>query len=193
MHLSSEEALDLIEQRVPEAQAAFWTAHFEACSDCSKQFQDWKELHSLMKRTHLESAPEADLRLARAIYQPAAGEKRSVREIIASIAFDSFTQPALAGARGTAGARQYLLRADEFDIHLRLSGASPERRLSGQILSRGEKQYSGPAQLHLLRGDERVETTKTDPSGEFQFIDVPEGPLSLQIDFPNLTVVGRLN
>jgi len=29
--------------------------------------------------------------------------------------------------------------------------------------------------------------------GEFSFTDLPEGDLSIQIDLPNLTVVGALN
>jgi hypothetical protein len=192
MHLSAEEALDLIEQRVTEVQAAFWTAHFQACSSCGQQFEAWKQMHSLMKRSHLEDAPESEIRRAEAIFQPSTTVRKGLREIVASMVFDSFAQPALAGARGAAGARQYLLRAEQFDIHVRLTGASPERRLTGQILARGST-FEGPVELRLLCAGERVEATEADASGEFQFMEVPDGPLTLEMDLPGFTVVGNLN
>jgi hypothetical protein len=192
MHLNSEEALDLIEQRVSEGQASFWAAHFEICPGCSKQFNEWKEMHSLMKRSHLEDAPQAALERAEAIYRPTVSEKRSLRELIASVVFDSFSQPALAGARGGSGSRQFLLSADQFDIHVRISGTFPERRLAGQILCRSVRPLEGPVKLHLLQGNQRLETAVTDEFGEFHFAEVPAGPLSLQIDLPDLTVLGEL-
>jgi len=45
----------------------------------------------------------------------------------------------------------------------------------------------------LYRNGERIETAGVDEMGEFRFRDVPEGDLSLQIDLPNLTVIGALN
>jgi hypothetical protein len=49
------------------------------------------------------------------------------------------------------------------------------------------------ARFHLLCNGERLESTGTDEMGEFRFTDLPEGVLSLQIDLPNLTVIGSLN
>ena len=58
---------------------------------------DLSELPLLLKRANLENAPQA----------------------LASLVFDSFAQPALAGARGGAAmSRQIVLRAEGFDIHL---------------------------------------------------------------------------
>jgi hypothetical protein len=192
MHLSAEEALDLIEKRTSEAQEGFWNSHFSACSACATHFQKWQEMHSRLKRSHLENAPADVLRPAEALFQPKVSEKRSIREVIASVVFDSFAQPALAGARGASAGRQFLLRADQFDIHVRIHGASPERRLTGQILSRGEDAFVRDAQLHLFKGFERMGTTMADEFGEFYFREVPEGPLSLQIILPEMTVVGPL-
>ena len=48
------------------------------------------------------------------------------------------------------------------------------------------------ARFHLLRNSERLETAVVDEMGEFHFTDVPDDDLSLQIDLPNLTVIGAL-
>ena len=45
----------------------------------------------------------------------------------------------------------------------------------------------------MLCDGERIETATVDEVGEFHFLDVPEGDLSLQIDLPNLRVMGALN
>jgi len=63
----------------------------------------------------------------------------------------------------------------------------------GQLLPRGTSKFVGTARFHLLQNGERLETATNDEMGEFYFTDVPEGDLALQIDLPNLTVVGALN
>ena len=194
MHLSSQEALDLIEARATEEQARFWDAHLEGCSSCRKQLTEWKEMHSLLKRESLENAPESALRIADAIFEPSAvGQSSGLRSVIASVLFDSFAQPALAGARGAAGARQFLLAADGIDIHVRISNVGMERRITGQILSRNTEHEVNRAQLHLLGNGKRVVTTSADEFGEFEFSEVPDGPLQLQIELPHLIVTGALN
>jgi len=195
MHLSSEEALDLIEARATEDQVRFWDAHLQSCSSCRKQLTDWKEMHTILKRESLESAPESAVRMAEAIFEtPQESEPRGWRQLIASVVFDSFAQPALAGARGAGGNRQLLLSAEEFDIHIRLLGAGTERRLVGQVLSRGESAFLPGLQVHLLNENGRFETANVDSFGEFEFGEVPDGPLQLQIDLPRrLTITGSLD
>ena len=111
----------------------------------------------------------------------------------ASTLFDSHAQPALAGAREASDVRQLVLRAEGFDIHVKVWGTPPGRQMAGQILARGAALPVEDARLHLLREGERLATSVADKLGEFTFKDVPEGLLSLQIDLPHLTVVGALS
>jgi hypothetical protein len=111
----------------------------------------------------------------------------------ASTLFDSHAQPTLAGTRGAADARHLVLRAEGFDIHVKIWGTTPNRQMAGQILARGAALPVEGARLHLLRDGERLSTTLADILGEFTFNNVPEGLLSLQVDLPNLTVVGALS
>lgn len=118
----------------------------------------------------------------------------TIRQVLASLVFDSFAQPSLAGARGGATtARQMVLRAEGFDIHVKIWGVTPCRHMAGQVLARGDGAFMHRARLHLIRDGERYSSTAVDKFGEFEFEAVPEGFLSLQVDLPHLTVVGTLN
>jgi hypothetical protein len=144
------------------------------------------DLDVLLKRANLASAPQRVLREAECVF---AAE-------LASLVFDSFLQPSLPGARGSSSsfssARQMVLRAEGFDIHLKIWGVTTGRRMAGQILARGEGSFVNGARLHLIRDGERFHSTAVDKFGEFEFEAVPEGLLSLQVDLPHLTVVGTL-
>ena len=85
------------------------------------------------------------------------------------------------------------MRADEFDVHIKIWGESDSRQMLGQLFPRTGEELSQSARFHLLRNGERIESTITDEMGAFQFMEVPEGSLSLQIDLPNLTVIGALS
>jgi len=86
-----------------------------------------------------------------------------------------------------------VLRAENFDVHVKIFGDPMERQLIGQIFARNEASFPNAAQLHLLQNGERVGMTMLDQFGGFQFEEIPPGSLSLQIDLPHLTVVGALN
>jgi hypothetical protein len=84
------------------------------------------------------------------------------------------------------------MRAEEFDIHIKIWGEQDRKQMLGQLLPRSREDFVRAARFHLLRNGERLESTAIDSMGEFHFTDVPEGDLSLQIDLPNLTVIGSL-
>jgi hypothetical protein len=193
MHMSTETALDLADGLLEPAQAEFWETHILTCTTCMQDMADWRNLGINLKRSHLENAPSKDLERAFDIFGPARTAGSKLRQVLAGIIFDSFQQPAFAGARGGAtAARQLVLRAEEFDIHVKIWGEQHHRQLLGQLLSRSGDSFEGAAHFHLLRNGERLESTSMDDMGEFHFTDIPEGDLSLQIDLPNLTVIGAL-
>ena len=63
----------------------------------------------------------------------------------------------------------------------------------GQILSRSREDFANIAQFYLLRNGERLQAAAADTLGEFHFTDVPEGNLRLQVELPNLIIVGALD
>jgi hypothetical protein len=192
--MNTDVALDFVEGRMETALEGFWHRHIETCAECAAEVDEWKLFSRLAKRRHLDSAPDAVLASTIALFEHRAQmDKPSLREILASMVFDSFAQPAFGGARGEATARQLVLRAEEFDIHVRIWTTENGREMLGQIQSRSDDCFTADAHLHLLHNGERIGSSDLNDLGEFYFALVPDGFLSLQIDLPHLTVIGALN
>jgi hypothetical protein len=197
MHLITDTALDFIEGRLDKDQEAFWRRHMEVCNRCANDVLQWKQVGIGLKRSHLSGAPEHELENVRQIFSSARQEQEqpsALRTLIATIVFDSVLQPAIAGVRGAsaAAARQVVMRAEEFDIHIKVWGEQDRRQMLGQLLPRNGKDFVQSARFHLLHNGAKLESTTNDELGEFHFMEVPEGDLSLQIDLPHLTVIGAL-
>jgi len=118
-------------------------------------------------------------------------KRSALRTIVAATVFDSLTQP-FAGARGAKAGRQVVLRAEELDIHLKISTNPSQRQIVGQVFARDETQFLSRVRLHLLLNGKLFETTWSDNFGQFQFDEVPQGVFHLRLDLPHLTVVGGI-
>jgi hypothetical protein len=113
------------------------------------------------------------------------------RESVATVLFDSLTQP-FYGARGATDARQVLMCAEEFDIHLKISTNPAQGQIIGQVFARNETQFLSRVRLHLVLNGKPFKTTYSDNFGQFQFDEVPQGEFSLRLDLPRLTIVGGI-
>ena len=182
MHLSSEAMIDVIESQSGNS-------HLDECLDCRRQLDEWRQLLFTLNRSQLQDAPPALLSRAFGIMDE---PRPKLSEILASMIFDSFTQPAFAGARGAGAARQVVLRAREFDIHVKISGTADELLINGQIMSRLDKEFTNKTKVHLLRNGAQFRTANLNSFGEFEFTNTPSGLLRLQIDLPTITVIGDL-
>ena len=74
-------------------------------------------------------------------------KRSALRTIVAATVFDSLTQP-FAGARGAKAGRQVVLRAEELDIHLKISTNPSQRQIVGQVFARDETQFLSRVRLH---------------------------------------------
>ena len=198
MHLNSETALDLIDGTISEAERHFWQKHLDSCRECTAELNEWSALIRWARRAKLVSAPPDVLASAKRLYEVSQESRPSVRQIVASIIFDSFAQPATAGIRAGVAAgqivfRHVVLRAEEFDIHVRIATVEDHLQLLGQILPRGSRTFIKGAWLHLRREEERLGSVELNHLGEFQFNNIPDGLLSLQIDMPHVTVISALH
>ncbi len=193
MHLTLEMALDLIEDRLKPWSRDRWLAHCVKCGECRQEVETCQRLCVLMEGRGLLGVP-ADL-VDRAIRifenddRPVSGR---IRRVLASLVFDSFAQPALAGARGGGDARHIVLEAEGLDIHLKIPSDPNATRIEGQILLRESARFLTSATLHLFRDGECVDSTSVGAFGEFRFKEVPDLPVSLQIDLPGVMIVGTL-
>src|SRR5262249_48791244 len=143
MHFDSENALDLIDGTMSDAERRFWNKHLESCIDCSDDLVVWKSLTVLLSADHLVDAPKEAIVFGKEILdKPRKKEtievKPILQQVIATLIFDSSAQPAFAGIReiglvGQASVRQVVLRAADFDVRIRVSSSDERRDLLGQI------------------------------------------------------------
>src|SRR6266850_7493275 len=160
MHLNQETAFDFIEVRLAKDEQTFWQRHVEACNECREDLGPWQQLATDLKRSHLKSVSDQVLNKIIEFFPHRPEENGfSLRSVIATLIFDSFHQPALAGARGpAAAARQLVMRAEEFDVHIKVWGEPEHRQMLGQLLPRSGESFVRVARFHLLRNGERLET-----------------------------------
>jgi len=200
MHISPEEALDLIELKMADCERQSWYDHIGSCADCAFEFQEWSRFANSVKRTHLLSAPDPIVASAKRICETRfkTPEPRPLlRQVVALIVFDSFAEPAPAGIRAglwmdsQVVSRRVLLQTDDFDIHVRISKVEDHRELFGQILPR-DGGFVKDASVHLKNEEERIGSAELNSLGEFLFTRIPDGLVSLQIDLPYVTVISAL-
>jgi hypothetical protein len=162
--------------------------HLALCMECSQLRQ---EVQNLVIQLQEDSAyePPRDLvqwsvDLFQPVMQPQAG--RSVRHIIASLVFDTYDQPLMAGVRRVgAPPRQLLFRAGAVDVDVKIESMEANDRLTlvGQILSSGDKFFDNAAVKLESHGIVRYKT-RTNPVGEFSFDEVPKDTYHLSVDLP---------
>src|SRR5262245_50083810 len=131
MHLNSEMALDLADGTMSRSEKPYWDNHLESCSECTAKLKVWTDLIESVARAHLVAAPGDLVVSAKEIFRAnkKIGEVRaSLREIVASVIFDSFEQTARATVRAEAAAyeqqlamRQVVFQAEDYDIYVRVS------------------------------------------------------------------------
>jgi hypothetical protein len=193
----------MADRTLSENDISYWDKHLESCNHCAAELQVWKALINSVTRAHLVSGPRDMVALAKEIFRSRRiGEVRSrLRQIVASVRFDSLAQPVTVSIRGEAAThdpqaaviRQVVFQAEEYDIYVRLSMFEDHRDLLGQILPRDSKVFINDAHLYLRHDDERIASAAVNEFGEFHFCDVPDGMVSLQIDLPNITIISALH
>src|SRR5262245_43407438 len=131
MHLKPETALNLLDRRLDADDELFWKKHVQNCDKCTEDLERWRELRSGLKRSHLRSAPSQDIENVIRLFRAAPRTSGStLRRVLASIVFDSFLQPALAGARGAGvDSRQLVLKSEILDIHLKVWGERDHKQM----------------------------------------------------------------
>jgi len=109
-----------------------------------------------------------------------------VRKIVASLVFDTFDEPALAGVRRVgAPPRQLLFRAGDVDVDVKIESVESNERISlvGQVLSTSEKFFDNTPVKLESHGMVRYKTM-TNFVGEFVFDEVPKDTYHLSVDLP---------
>jgi hypothetical protein len=138
-HFSTEEWVDFVNQVIASNQLEAMQKHLATgCNRCTETVSLWQKV-SKTASAEASYQPSADaVRFAKAAYlttrlNTTQKEPRKLIEVL----FDSFLQPAVAGARSVViGTRQMLYRADPYQIDIQIEPKPGSNRLviTGQLL-----------------------------------------------------------
>jgi len=182
--------MEYMDGLLTEEAKATVAGHLTECSDCAETNQEL-QLFVLRLQSDASFEPPADVvqwgvSLFQPMLQPQETVGGKVRKIIASLIFDNFDEPMLAGVRRVgAPARQLLFRAGDVDVDVKIESTDANDRISlvGQVLSNDEKFFDNTPVKLESHGMVRYKTT-TNQVGEFVFDEVPKDTYHLSVDLP---------
>ena len=169
-HVSTENILTYLDGKAKDAEKSELGGHLAVCPECS---ESKTQIQALELRLSEEPRFEPSARAVQSWINlfPSSPEpnKGSLRQIIASLIYDSFDQPMLAGERGAGAApRPLLYRADDIgvDVKIEVTEANERITLAGQVLS-GSSNFLDDAPVGLESGGIMRYQTHTNEVGEF--------------------------
>jgi hypothetical protein len=187
-HFTEEEWIDFVNQVAAKTQRAAMQEHLDSgCKRCAKTVALWQKTRAIAASEANFQPPADAVRIAKAAFTGAnlLPHRESPAGLL-ELLFDSFSQPALAGARSApTAARQLLYRADPYQVHLQIE-AKPDRGklvITGQLMDLNNVESQSPdiqVMLSNLRGS--VTYTTTNSFGEFR--GEVENSGDLELTFP---------
>jgi hypothetical protein len=176
-------------QGTAETRAATET-HLAQCSDCVELKQELSQFILQLQGDAAFEPPAGVVQWSVGLFQPLLQTKETVRgkirKIVASLVFDTFDEPMLAGVRRVgAPPRQLLFRAGDVDVDVKIESMEANDRISlvGQVLSNTEKFFDNTPVKLESHGTVRYKTM-TNFVGEFAFDEVPKDTYHLSVDLP---------
>ena len=189
-HLSTENLMEYVDGQATSESKTTVESHLSKCSDCLELKQ---ELEQFILQLQADAAfePPAELvqwgvNLFQPMLQPKEAVGGKVRRFVASLVFDTFDEPMLAGVRRVgAPPRQLLFRAGDVDVDVKIESMEANDRISlvGQVLSNTEKFFDNTPVKLESHGTVRYKTM-TNFVGEFAFDEVPKDTYHLSVDLP---------
>lgn len=172
-HYSTEEWIDFVNGAASEVRHQEMQKHLDCgCKRCNKTVTFWRNVQSTASQENSFQPPADTVRLVKAAFADAGFEPKSgLKEIVAKVLFDSFRQPAVAGARSAEPqSRQMLFSANPFQIDVKIEGKPDESLLfvTGQLMDLSKPDSIGrgiPITLSNRRG--HTVQTVTNNFGEF--------------------------
>lgn len=186
-HFSTEEWIDFVNQVAPAAETRAMEKHLATgCKLCKGKVSSWQKVRRQASEEATYRPPADVVRLAKSAFAGSefAIPSKPARGLI-QLLFDSFAQPALAGARSAAmGTRQMLYRADPYQIDIQVEPKPSSNRIvvTGQLLDMTQPTIAGrdiQVTLSNRRGNSIL--AATNEFGEFSGEIENSGDLELTI------------
>lgn len=195
---SFERLIDYLDNRLPEAKAASVATHLAtSCKACGEKRDWYQQVRLVAASDETVEPPPWVLKRAVRIFDTQRHRPRLAKRIgeaIASLVFDSFAGPALAGVRSTETAeRQLLYRAGDYSIDLQIAPSEHAHAdLIGQVLKESDSSYESVSglKLDIARDAKVVFSAVTNELGEFKINGMELGVYDLRVELSegNITV-----
>jgi hypothetical protein len=186
-HFSTEEWVDFVNQMVTTDQQQAMQKHLgTGCKRCEDTVSLWQKV-SKTAAAEASYQPSLDtVRLAKAAFAASgSAQKKKESQSLIEVLFDSFLQPAVAGARSVViGTRQMLYRADPYQIDIQIEPKAGSNRLviTGQLLDLSNPGIIGrDIQVTLSNHRGHSVIASTNQFGEFSGEVENSGDLELSI------------
>ena len=173
-HYSLEKWIDFARNVIREDEKVEMQSHLETgCAECSKELGIWQRLQQVARREATYAPSEGAVRTVKATFTNRSTGRLSHSNLqIASLLFDSFRAPLLAGMRSSGSAAQQLLYgAGDYRIDVRIEPQMDSEKvvLIGQVLnSTDPDERLSAAPVSLLKGRKLLAESVTSEFGEFQ-------------------------
>jgi hypothetical protein len=190
-HFKTEDWVDFVNQATSSSLQQAMQKHLESgCMSCTEAVSLWKKVRNTAAAETKYQPPVASMRVAKAAFATASwiGQPKKAGGFI-KLVFDSFLQPAVAGARSAgAGMRQMLYRADPYQVDIQIE-AKPEGNrmvITGQLLDISRPDIVGrEIQVSFSNKRGSVVHTVTNRFGEFRGEIDNSGDLELSFPRPD--------
>ena len=186
-HYSLEKWIDFARNVIGEDERIEMQSHLQAgCADCSKELSMWQRFHQVAGRESVFSPPAGAVRTVNAAFaNRSVGRARQANSQVASLLFDSFRSPLLAGVRSSESSSQQLLYgAGDYRIDVRIEPQIDSEKvvLIGQVLNSADPdERMSELPVNLLKGSKLLAESITTEFGEFQIECQLEGSLRLVV------------
>ena len=173
-HYSLEKWVDFARNVIDEDEKVEMQSHLETgCTACSKELSMWQRLQQVARREPAYTPSEGAVRTVNATFvNRSAGRSSRAKTQLASLLFDSFRGPLLAGVRSSGSASQQLLYGlGDYRIDVRIEPQMDSEKvvLIGQVLNSADPDERLSAMpVSLLKGKKILAESVTSEFGEFQ-------------------------
>lgn len=190
-HFSLEKWVDFARNVIREDEKAKMQSHLQTgCSECLKELNLWRRLQQTAQRESAYGLSDGAVRSVNATFATQRiGQTRSAKHEAATLLFDSFRGPLLAGVRSSGSIpRQLLYGANAYRIDIRIEPQPDSEKvlLVGQILNSADpNERLSRVQVSLLKGRRVLSQSVTTLFGEFQMECALEGGFRLAVTLPS--------
>jgi hypothetical protein len=173
-HYSLENWVDFARNVIGEDEKVAMQSHLQTgCAQCTKELGMWQRLQQVARREAAYTPSSGSVRIVNAAFSSRPDRQlHRAKSEAASLLFDSFRSPRLAGVRSAESASQQLLYgAGDYRIDVRIEPQMDSEKviLIGQVLNAADPaERLSALPVSLLKGRKLLAKSVTSQFGEFQ-------------------------